>query len=312
MHHEKPSSLHSNPFQLPGRWYRGNLHTHSKMSDGAHHPNQVVKWYAENGYDFIAFTEHDRWTDAEVARQLSNGLLVLPGVELSVGLSRQCSPMHVVVIGDVNGLPMNGGLTPTQALTQSWQSGAFAFLAHPHWSGLSLEELAVIDSIPAIESFNYASDLENHKGLATIYWDDILGRGQATFGVATDDAHFHEADHGGGWVMVKASRFSAEALIAALRAGHFYSSSGPEIYDIRMVDDQLHVKTSPASAIYWVSSGCFGWHAHAAPGQTIESAAFYIPSGLKWIRIEVCDPQRRWAWSNPIFLMDQGSEQHPN
>lgn len=302
---ENPHPWGENPFRLPGRWYRGNLHTHSKMSDGAYHPQQVVKWYAQNGYDFIAFTEHDRLTDAEAAQQLSNGLLVLPGVELSVGFSRQCAPMHVVVIGNPNGLPAYGAITPAQALTHSWQSGAFAFLAHPHWSGMSLEELATIDGIYAIESFNYASDLENHKGLATIYWDDILGRGQATLGVATDDAHFHEADHGGGWVMVKAAELSPSAIIHALRAGHFYSSSGPEILDIQIVNDQLHVKTSPASAIYWVSAGCFGWHVHAAPGETIETAEFYIPNGLRWIRVEVCDPQRRWAWSNPIFLSDQ-------
>ena len=300
--------LMNNPFQLPGRWYRGNLHTHTTRSDGAWSPGQVAEWYAQHGYDFIAFTEHERVTDREAIRSLSlgdhqtNGLLVLPGVELSVGHSHQGAPVHVVVVGDITDLPAFNSLTLGQALAWGWQSGAFVFLAHPYWSGMSTEELMALDGVGAIESFNNASDLENHKGWATVYWDNMLARGKVTFGVATDDSHFHEADHGGGWVMVKAPELTPSAIIAALRAGHFYSSAGPLIHNIQLVDDRLYVETSPAIGIYWISSGCFGWHVHAPPGQTLTAADFYVPGGLEWIRIEVCDAQRRWAWSNPLFL----------
>lgn len=41
------------------RWYRGNLHTHTLWSDGNELPEAVVDWYRNNGYHFLAITEHD-------------------------------------------------------------------------------------------------------------------------------------------------------------------------------------------------------------------------------------------------------------
>lgn len=50
-------------------WYRGNLHTHSLWSDGDDYPEMVVKWYKDNGYHFLAISDHntlaegERWLD---------------------------------------------------------------------------------------------------------------------------------------------------------------------------------------------------------------------------------------------------------
>ena len=46
------------PFSLPGRFYRGNLHTHSTRSDGRLEPEEVIGRYKEQGYDFLALTDH--------------------------------------------------------------------------------------------------------------------------------------------------------------------------------------------------------------------------------------------------------------
>jgi hypothetical protein len=37
----------------PGRFWRGNLHTHSTLSDGVLAPEQVVARYVAAGYDFF-------------------------------------------------------------------------------------------------------------------------------------------------------------------------------------------------------------------------------------------------------------------
>ena len=37
------------PFSLPGRFWRGNLHTHSTLSDGALEPPQVIEAYKNAG-----------------------------------------------------------------------------------------------------------------------------------------------------------------------------------------------------------------------------------------------------------------------
>jgi hypothetical protein len=49
------------------KWWRGNLHTHTLWSDGDDFPEMVVNYYKENGYDFLAISDHnillegDKW-----------------------------------------------------------------------------------------------------------------------------------------------------------------------------------------------------------------------------------------------------------
>ena len=46
------------PFSAPGKFWRGNLHTHSNRSDGALDPDEVARRYQLEGYDFLALTDH--------------------------------------------------------------------------------------------------------------------------------------------------------------------------------------------------------------------------------------------------------------
>ena len=55
-------------------WYKGNLHMHSYWTDGHDFPEMVADWFKSAGYNFIAFTEHDRhqtgekWVSCDLAR----------------------------------------------------------------------------------------------------------------------------------------------------------------------------------------------------------------------------------------------------
>lgn len=42
-----------------GRWWKGNLHTHTLWSDGTDFPEAVVEWYKTNGYHFLALSDHN-------------------------------------------------------------------------------------------------------------------------------------------------------------------------------------------------------------------------------------------------------------
>ena len=50
-----------------GNWWKGNLHTHTLWSDGDDFPDMVANWYKENGYNFLAISDHnillegDKW-----------------------------------------------------------------------------------------------------------------------------------------------------------------------------------------------------------------------------------------------------------
>ena len=40
-------------------WFKGNLHTHSLWSDGNDFPEMIAAWYRDNGYQFLALSDHN-------------------------------------------------------------------------------------------------------------------------------------------------------------------------------------------------------------------------------------------------------------
>ena len=59
-------------------WLRGNMHTHTFWSDGDDFPENVTKWYKENGYDFLVLTDHNVILEGERWRRFpeSNSALL--------------------------------------------------------------------------------------------------------------------------------------------------------------------------------------------------------------------------------------------
>ena len=59
--------LLSSPLSIAqkGKWWKGNLHTHSYWSDGDDFPENIVKWYKDHGYHFLAMSEHNIFAEGE-------------------------------------------------------------------------------------------------------------------------------------------------------------------------------------------------------------------------------------------------------
>ncbi len=57
--------LNSSCSQPHPKWYKGNMHTHSFWSDGDEFPEQVARWYRDNGYEFLALTEGNTILEGE-------------------------------------------------------------------------------------------------------------------------------------------------------------------------------------------------------------------------------------------------------
>lgn len=53
-------------------WRKGKMHTHSFWSDGDDFPESVARWYKENGYDFLALTDHNVILKGERWRSIPN------------------------------------------------------------------------------------------------------------------------------------------------------------------------------------------------------------------------------------------------
>ena len=48
------------------KWYKGNLHAHTLVSDGRAFPVEAALLYRDIGYDFLMFSEHNLVHDKEM------------------------------------------------------------------------------------------------------------------------------------------------------------------------------------------------------------------------------------------------------
>jgi hypothetical protein len=241
----------------------------------------VIAWYEERGYDFIALTDHNRVSEVggstagrAAVRAPPRGLIVLAGAELTYNPAR-CTPpgdptgrcrIHVNVIGATARPPgriawgLGQRLPPDRlakyraALALARQLGGVAQINHPQWyRGMTAELLAELGHSGArlveIANVQFAAwDRGDAAHPSTeVLWDAALARGAQLWGVASDDAHSYDGrgrwPAGGGWVAVRARR-DPEAIVAALAAGRFYASTGVALERAGAVGDALEVEVA--------------------------------------------------------------------
>jgi hypothetical protein len=302
--------MKSLPFDKPGSWFRGNLHTHSNCSDGCKSPAEVCAIYRKLGYDFISLTDHFLKcynfpvTDTTAERRKS--FTTILGAELHAPKTSLGDLWHILAVGlPPDFAPTSPKETGPQLAARALRAGAYVAVAHPAWYDLTDEDVLSIKSAHAIEICNLTCMELNGKGDSSGYLDRLLARGHRYHAIATDDAHFADdrLDCGGFWVMVRAKHLEPQALLDALHAGHFYSSQGPQILDMkyRRRRGTLVIRTSAVRAFRFSSRGSAAVYLNAPRDQT------RIELNLKAIkqpyaRLTVIDRRGRKAWSNPFWL----------
>ena len=300
-------------FTAPGRFWRGNLHTHSTRSDGVLSPEEVCRRYAAEGYDFLALTDHFvgafGYPIVDTLPMRSNRFTTILGAELHSGAMANGELWHILAVGLPSDfapshtpgfVPVAGQETGPEIAARAVAAGAFVAIAHPQWSGLTLADARSITAAHAVEVYNHgcATGCDRADGFGIA--DLLLTEGRRLTMVATDDAHFSEPDHFGGWVMVKATENTPEALLASLKAGTFYSSQGPDLHDVRVEGNQVTVESSAVAAVIVQGAGT---GAKAVHGHSMTRTDVPIDrlNDSQWLRVTVIDAAGKRAWSNPIW-----------
>lgn len=299
-------------FTAPGRFFRGNLHTHSNVSDGALPPEEVCRRYRDQGYDFIALTDHFvgryGYPIVDTTGFRSDRFTTILGAELHSGAQANGEIWHILAVGlpadfapsrAPDFRPVEDQETGPELAARAAAAGAFVAIAHPQWSGLTLADARSLEAAHAVEVYNHGCRVGCDRADGFAIADLLLTEGRQLSLIATDDAHFTEPDHFGGWVMVKAAENSPEALLAALKAGHFYATEGPEIRRIEIVGDALEVECSAAATVILQGRGSAAVARH---GQSMTRVRLPLDgrcAASPWLRVTVVDAAGRRAWSNP-------------
>ena len=296
-----------NPFNAPGKWYRGNVHAHTTVSDGTKTPETLVEIYREAGYDFLSITDHS--IVAKTGHLSSENFLLIPGEEICVGTSTAETLYHIVALGVEKTLPyrdFDHGLDPQKVIDKISELGGIPILAHPYWSGLSTQDLLRVKRYHGIEAYNTSCDFERNTGYSEPHIDGAIVEGVKPFIYATDDHHGAEMGNAPidacvARIVVKAEELSVKSILDSIRKGLFYSSTGPEFKDIQIDSEGvIIVECSPVRYISFVSTPSLGLKYHSM-GTPLTGAEYPGRNGETYVRLEIEDFEGRKAWSNPIY-----------
>jgi len=286
-------------YDLSGSWYKGNLHLHSTASDGGKTFAELAEMYAGAGYDFLARADH--WVASNAAADTERyPLLWLDGVELD-GCDHGGSRYHVVCLGTFREMDRPMGLVA--AMEAARAQGGLIILAHPHWTGNSLDD-ALRWGFHGVEVYNHVCHWLNGKGGGMVHWTAALDRDPRTLALAVDDAHVKPEHPGwnGGWIVVNAPEKSREAIMAAITAGNFYSSCGPEIHALEFADGRVRVRCSPVRFIRLAGPRSFGRRTGSFNGELLTEASLELPPDWPYAYLELEDDRGRRAWTNTLLL----------
>ncbi len=301
------------PFDAPGSFFRGNLHTHSDRTDGALPPEEVCRRYKAEGYDFISLTDHfvGRWDYpiVDTTPYRDDSFTTLLGIEMHSGAQENGELWHLLAVGvpadfepsnSPDFKPRPEQETGPEIAARAARAGAFVAIAHPQWSGLTMNDARSIEAAHAVEIYNHGAHSLSDRGTGMPMLDLLLSEGRDLTLIATDDAHFKGPDAFGGWVMVKAQENTPEALLASLKAGQFYSSQGPELHGIWLEGDRVRVACSAAQIVVVQAHGNA---AEMVVGESMTEAVIELGRMVSspWLRVTVIDRAGKRAWSNPFW-----------
>ena len=302
----------------PLQWYKGNTHTHTINSDGDSTPDEVVRWYRERDYHFLVLSDHNFLTEVEGLNSLfaaREQFLIINGEEVTDNFGE--SRIHVNGLNLREVVPPQGGSNAVDTLQRNVDAirsvGGVPHINHPNfrWS-LTADQMRQVRNNKLFEIYNGSPSVNNHGGGGSpgleAMWDNILSSGKLIYGIAVDDAHHFKGEFspdrlnpGRGWVVVRAPRLSAAAIMEGLEAGRFYASTGVSLSDLQ-VDDQgieIAIQQEPTFKYTTHFIGDGGRLLSKAHGL---KARYRFQGGERYVRARVVDSMGTMAWTQPVWV----------
>lgn len=307
-------------------FFKGNIHTHTNITDGDASPEEVVARYRDMGYDFLAITDHDTLIPTEPLKKIAGKMTLLNGVEVTASAkpnpkAEKSIPVHVNAICGFNnitatkGIPLPVAAVLRQFVEKVHADSAIAMVNHPNFGwALGLPELAHARPFELLEIAS-AHPFVNEKGRAEpgrprtpsteTLWDMYLSAFGPVFGAAVDDSHdFKNKGEGRfpgvAWIQVWAKSKKSSNLCQAIREGHFYSTKGPELSSIQVTKSELKL-----SVKNWNSKKDrveFIGYQGVLLQETTRLPATYRPNGKEiYVRAKIIQNGKE-AWTQAYFL----------
>lgn len=299
------------------RWYKGNTHTHTLNSDGDSTPDDVVRWYRENGYNFLVLTDHNFLTSVDGLNALHGAddkFIVIRGEEVSDLFGKK--PIHVNGLNLMRKVEPQGGKSVLDTIQRNVDAIRAAkgvpHINHPNYEwAITADDLKQVRNDKLFEIYN-GHHLVNNLGGGGVpgleeVWDIILSSGKLIYGIAVDDAHTFKqpwnrksAQPGRGWVVVRSAQLTAPAILEALEGGDFYASTGVELADFAINEQEIKI------AIKAEGFSKYRVHFIGKDGQVLQEstsnpATYQFRGNELYVRAKVFESNGKIAWIQPIW-----------
>lgn len=303
------------------KWYKGNTHAHTINSDGDSTPEEVTKWYLDNGYNFLVLSDHNILTKVEELNskyQKDDSFILIPGEEVTNTFGNK--PLHI------NGLNVEKLITEQkgESVVDVLQKAVDAIRAakgiphinHPNFGwAITLAELKQVENYRLFEIYNGHPLVNNFgggdkPGLEQI-WDSILSSGKLIYGIAVDDAHDFKKPlnnsaslPGKGWIFVRTDKLTPNSILQALEYGDFYASTGVELndYQLNRQTIKITIKEQRWSKYRIQFIGKNG----RILKETIDNPAIYKIRGNEgYVRARILESNGKMAWTQPTMLKNK-------
>ncbi len=274
-----------------------NLHTHSTQSDGSRTPDEVAAIYRAAGYDGIAITDHWKFSEE---REI-DGFKIYSGCEYDFGIDTLTEGVyHIVALFCRRNPGVDYTDTPATCVKKIIAADGIPVLGHPAWSLNLPEEAAKLDLIEFTEIHNTVSGVhDSNRPYSGAFVDQMACRGKLYGLLASDDTHYYDGDETVAATMVECDSAERDDVVAALKAGKFYATTGPEVH-IRLENGETVVNCSPAVKIDIMSNAAFCRGRHKL-GENLTENRVRLHAIDKYVRAEVTDSEGRVGYTNFVI-----------
>ncbi len=287
-----------------GVWLKGNLHMHTTASDGKKTVKQAAAQYKENGYDFIAITDHWKYYKGGDFK----GMTILSGIELDAGKTALNGVYHIVGVCPqdkikIKKLPQAPELEAQRYIDAIHEAGGIAVLAHPAWSLETPEQIDRLKNLDMTEVYNSVSDEPfTMRADSGDVLDAFAQRsGFCPYLSAVDDTHYYGEDACRGYIMLKALDNSPKEIRAALLRGDFYASKGgPEIINISREQNKVKIEFKGAERLLVFADNSSIRQVKNVSGKT-EFVFDFDEKPCYFVRFVLEDEKRNRSWTSFVF-----------
>ena len=294
------------------KYLKGNLHTHTTVSDGDYTIREVLNIYKDNGYDFLGITDHEIFCDSNE----DAGITLVHGIEEASSYvgndDRAGTYAHFNCFlpkdnGEVKAYYYQNILDLQGTLDELKNKYELVQFNHPLFSRFLDNEHLALDGYDLIEIYNH-KDFVEETGMSNAenLIRTMLNNHKKFWISANDD--FHGPYYGtkndrcfGGFNMVCADN-NEESILHAIKNGCFYPTTGPMIKDFRREGNIFKIETTPVKRIIFYSNMRRCKNIYDLNDEEITYGEYELRGNEFYLWVKIIDKDGKLAWSQPVYL----------